>query len=146
MDDTYNLQRFVDAQNPVFAQVCSELRAGQKTSHWMWFIFPQITGLGSSSVARKYAISSLDEAKAYLNHPVLGSRIKECTRLVLSIEGRTVGEIFGTPDDLKFRSSLTLFARAEPAEQAFQDALRKYFGGEEDSLTVARLMRDPKEK
>jgi uncharacterized protein (DUF1810 family) len=145
MDDTYNLQRFVDAQNPVFAQVCSELHAGQKTSHWMWFIFPQIGGLGSSSLARKYAISSLDEAKAYLNHPVLGPRIKECTRLVLSIEGRTVGEIFGTPDDLKFRSSLTLFAHAEPAEQAFQDALRKYFGGEEDSLTVAQLMRESKE-
>jgi uncharacterized protein (DUF1810 family) len=139
MDDTYNLQRFVDAQNPVFAQVCAELRAGQKRSHWMWFIFPQIEGLGSSSLARKYAISSLDEAKAYLNHPVLGSRIKKCTRLVLSTEGRTMGEIFGTPDDLKFRSSLTLFAHAEPAEQAFQDALRKYFGGEEDSLTVARL-------
>jgi uncharacterized protein (DUF1810 family) len=145
MDDSYNLQRFVDAQNPVFAQVCSELRAGQKTTHWMWFIFPQIAGLGSSSVARKYAISSLDEAKAYLNHPVLGPRIKECTRLVLSIEGRAVGEIFGTPDDLKFRSSLTLFAHAEPAEQAFQDALRKYFGGEEDSLTVAQLMRESKE-
>jgi uncharacterized protein (DUF1810 family) len=139
MDDTYNLQRFVDAQNPVFAQVCSELRAGQKTSHWMWFIFPQIAGLGSSSLARKYAISSLDEAKAYLNHPVLGPRIKECTRLVLSIEGRTMGEIFGTPDDLKFRSSLTLFAHAEPGEPVFQDALRKYFGGEEDPLTVARL-------
>jgi uncharacterized protein (DUF1810 family) len=145
MDDTYNLQRFVDAQDPVFAQVCSELRAGQKRSHWMWFIFPQIEGLGSSSLARKYAISSLDEAKAYLNHPVLGPRIKECTRLVLSIEGRAVGEIFGTPDDLKFRSSLTLFAHAEPAEQAFQDALRKYFGGEEDSLTVAQLMRESKE-
>jgi uncharacterized protein (DUF1810 family) len=146
MDDTYNLQRFVDAQDPVFAQVCSELRAGQKSTHWMWFIFPQIEGLGSSSLARKYAISSLDEAKAYLNHPVLGPRIKECTRLVLSIEGRTMEEIFGTPDDLKFRSSLTLFAHAEPAEQVFQDALRKYFGGEEDSLTVAQLMRDPKEK
>jgi uncharacterized protein (DUF1810 family) len=139
MDDTYNLQRFVDAQNPVFAQVCSELRAGQKSSHWMWFIFPQIEGLGGSSLARKYAISSLNEAKAYLNHPVLGLRIKECTQLVLSIEGRTMGEIFGTPDDLKFRSSLTLFAHAEPAEQVFQDALRKYFGGEEDPLTVARL-------
>jgi uncharacterized protein (DUF1810 family) len=139
MDDIYNLQRFVNAQNPVFAQVCSELRAGQKTSHWMWFIFPQIEGLGGSSLARKYAISSLDEAKAYLNHPVLGLRIKECTQLVLSIEGRTMGEIFGTPDDLKFRSSLTLFAHAEPAEQVFQDALRKYFGGEEDPLTVARL-------
>jgi uncharacterized protein (DUF1810 family) len=146
MDDAYNLQRFVDAQNPVFAQVCAELRAGQKTSHWMWFIFPQIAGLGSSSLARKYAISSLDEAKAYLNHSVLGPRIKECTLLVLSIEGRTMGEIFGTPDDLKFRSSLTLFVHAEPAERLFQDALRKYFGGEEDSLTVARLMRDSKEK
>ncbi|HEY1947674.1 MAG TPA: DUF1810 domain-containing protein [Bryobacteraceae bacterium] len=139
MDDAYNLQRFVDAQNPVFAQVCSELRAGQKTSHWMWFIFPQIAGLGSSSLARQYAISSLDEAKAYLNHPVLGPRIRECTRLVLSIEGRTTGEIFGTPDDLKFRSSLTLFAHAEPAEQVFQAALRKYFGGQGDSLTLARL-------
>jgi uncharacterized protein (DUF1810 family) len=139
MDDPYNLQRFVDAQNPVFAQVCSELRAGQKTSHWMWFIFPQIAGLGSSSLARKYAISSLDEAKEYLNHPVLGSRIRECAQLVLSLDGRTIGEIFGTPDDLKFRSSLTLFAHAEPAEQLFQAALRKYFGGHEDPLTLARL-------
>jgi uncharacterized protein (DUF1810 family) len=139
MDDPYNLQRFVDAQNPVFAQVCSELRAGQKTSHWMWFIFPQIAGLGSSSLARKYAISSLDEAKAYLNHPVLGSRIRECTRLVLPLNGRTIGEVFGTPDDLKFRSSITLFAHAEPAEQLFQAALGKYFGGQEDPLTLARL-------
>jgi uncharacterized protein (DUF1810 family) len=139
MDDPYNLQRFVDAQNPVFAQVCSELRTGQKTSHWMWFVFPQIAGLGSSSLARKYALSSLDEAKAYLNHPVLGSRLRESAQLVLSLEGRTIGEVFGTPDDLKFRSSMTLFARADPAEQLFQNALRKYFGGQEDPLTLARL-------
>ena len=137
--DPFNLQRFVEAQNPVFTQVTSELRDGEKQSHWMWFIFPQVQGLGSSPLARKYAISSLAEAKAYLNHPVLGPRLKECVQLVLAVNGRTVGQIFGTPDDLKFRSSLTLFSRAEPESPLFQQALQKYFGGQADSATLAKL-------
>jgi uncharacterized protein (DUF1810 family) len=139
MNDLYNLQRFVDAQSSVYEQVCSELRAGKKSGHWMWFIFPQIQGLGSSSLARKYAISSTDEATAYLSHPDLGSRIRECSRLVLTIEGRTIYQIFGSPDDIKFRSSMTLFVHTAPGEQVFQDALQKYFGGEPDPLTLARL-------
>jgi uncharacterized protein (DUF1810 family) len=137
--DPYNLQRFVDAQNPVFAQVTSELREGQKQSHWMWFIFPQIEGLGSSPLARKYAISSLEEAKAYLDHPILGPRLRECVQLASAVDGRTVGQIFGTPDDLKFRSSLTLFSRADPQGPLFQQALQKYFGGEADAATLSRL-------
>lgn len=139
MDDPYHLQRFVEAANPVFEQVCAELREGRKSSHWMWFIFPQIAGLGSSSAAQQYAISSLEEAKAYLNHAVLGPRLKECTQLVLSVKGRTAHEIFGNPDDLKFRSSMTLFAEAMPEGGIFDEALRRYFGGEPDPLTLARL-------
>lgn len=135
----YKLQRFVDAQNPVYDQVCSELQQGRKTSHWMWFIFPQIAGLGHSSTARHYAISSLEEARAYLDHPILGPRLVECTRLVLNIEGSSLEQIFGYPDDLKFRSSMTLFARAAPNEAVFRDALKKYFDGEEDPLTLERL-------
>lgn len=133
------LQRFVDAQEPVYAQVCAELRAGRKTSHWMWFIFPQIAGLGSSPMARTFAIASLEEARAYLRHPVLGPRLEECCRLVNAIEGRTIGEIFGYPDDLKFRSSMTLFAHAAEDNQVFREALDKYFGGEFDPLTLERL-------
>ncbi len=112
MSDPHDLQRFVDAQNPVFDQVLSELQAGHKRSHWMWFIFPQIRGLGASPMANRYAISSIAEARAYLGHPILGPRLRECTRLVTEIEGRTIAEIFGYPDDLKFRSSMTLFAHA----------------------------------
>jgi uncharacterized protein (DUF1810 family) len=137
--DPFGLQRFVDAQDPVYPHVCSELRNGMKTSHWMWFIFPQIKGLGHSPAARHYAISSLQEAEAYLNHAVLGPRLIECTGLVLNVEGSPASEIFGYPDDLKFRSSMTLFARAAPENPIFQDALRKYFGGEPDPLTLARL-------
>lgn len=137
--DPYNLQRFVDAQDPVYSQVCAELRAGCKRSHWMWFIFPQIQGLGYSPMARKFAIASLAEAEAYLDHPVLGARLRECCRLVNVVEGRSIREIFGYPDDLKFRSSITLFARAAPGNQVFQDALEKYFNGEPDPLTLARL-------
>jgi uncharacterized protein (DUF1810 family) len=139
MDDPYELKRFVDAQDPVFAQVCAELRNGQKSGHWMWFIFPQIEGPGSSSLARTYAISSSYEAKAYLKHPVLGPRLRECSQLVLTIEGPTIHEIFGSPDDMKFRSSMTLFAHAAPEEPVLRDALQKYFGGEPDPLTLARL-------
>jgi uncharacterized protein (DUF1810 family) len=139
MSDPYGLQRFVDAQNPVYDKVCSELRDGRKKSHWMWFIFPQIEGLGSGPLARKFAISSLAEAAAYLQHPVLGPRLAECTGLVNLVEGRPIEQIFGYPDDLKFRSSMTLFARATPGNRAFIDALQKYFSGEFDPATLARL-------
>ena len=139
MKDPHNLQRFVEAQNPVFAQVCAELRQGRKRGHWMWFIFPQLQGLGYSSTARYYAISSIDEAKAYLSHPVLGPRLLECCRLVILIERRPIQEIFGYPDFLKFRSSLTLFARATSENRLFTIALEKYFEGEQDASTVERL-------
>ena len=122
--DPYNLQRFVDAQNPVFDQVCLELRDGRKRSHWMWFIFPQIRGLGYSQLAHKFAISSRGEAEAYLEHPVLGPRLRECTRLINLIEGRPIEEIFGYPDDLKLRSCMTLFAQVTSDNELFMRALR----------------------
>jgi uncharacterized protein (DUF1810 family) len=139
MSDPYDLQRFVDAQNPVYDRVRTELQEGRKRSHWMWFIFPQIVGLGSSPLARRFAISSLSEAAAYLQHPVLGPRLAECTRLVNLIEGRSIEQVFGYPDDLKFRSSMTLFARASADNQVFVDALQKYFNGEFDPATLERL-------
>ena len=123
----------------VYDTVCSELRDGRKKSHWMWFIFPQIEGLGSSPLARKFAISSLAEAAAYVAHPVLGPQLTECTRLVNLVEGRPIEQIFGYPDDLKFRSSMTLFARAAPDNGVFIDALKKYFSGQFDPATLARL-------
>jgi uncharacterized protein (DUF1810 family) len=139
MTDPFDLQRFVDAQNPVYDSVCAELRDGQKQGHWMWFIFPQLRGLGHSDVAIKFAISSRQEAEAYLKHPVLGPRLKECTRLVILAEGRSINQIFGYPDDLKFRSSMTLFANTTSENQIFKDALQKYFAGEPDQLTIERL-------
>ena len=139
MPDAVNLQRFVDAQASVYARVLSELRSGSKQSHWMWFVFPQIAGLGHSAMAKKYAISSSEEAAAYLNHHVLGPRLRECTSLVNAIEGRSIEDIFGYPDDLKFRSSMTLFVRATQDNREFEDALQKYFQGEPDSATVALL-------
>jgi uncharacterized protein (DUF1810 family) len=139
MHDPYNLSRFVDAQHAVFEDVLAELREGHKRSHWMWFVFPQIQGLGYSTMAQRFAISSLQEAKAYLEHPVLGPRLIECARLVNAINGRTIHEIFGSPDDLKFRSCMTLFAHAAPAPNVFEDALRKYFSGREDEQTLARI-------
>ncbi len=139
MTDPYNLQRFVDAQSPVFEQVISELRQGRKRGHWMWFIFPQIGGLGHSATAARFAISSRQEAEAYLDHPILGPRLRECTRLLTLVEGRTIQEILGYPDDLKFRSSLTLFARVTPGDRIFQDALDKFYGGESDAMTLERL-------
>ena len=138
-DDPFDLQRFIDAQDRVYDNVCAELRSGRKRTHWMWFIFPQIAGLGHSAMAQRYAISSLEEAKAYLNHPVLGPRLRECTRLVTLVEGRSAYEILGSPDDMKFHSCLTLFANAAPEDRVFWDALESYFDGEEDSLTVAKL-------
>jgi uncharacterized protein (DUF1810 family) len=144
VSDPYGLQRFVDAQDPVFEQVQQELRDGRKESHWMWFVFPQIEGLGRTWMARKFAISSLQEAQAYLDHPVLGPRLRECSRLVVQVEGRSIEEIFADPDDLKFRSSMTLFAHATTDNQVFVDAVRKYFGGEFDELTLQRLnLRTP---
>ena len=139
MDDPYNLKRFAIAQFPVFEQACAELRAGHKRSHWMWFVFPQIAGLGRSETARAFAISCLEEARAYLAHPVLGPRLRECCRLVNLVEGRSAHQIFGDPDDLKFHSCLTLFASVAPDEEIFRQALQKYFGGERDRLTLGRL-------
>jgi uncharacterized protein (DUF1810 family) len=139
MPDPSNLQRFVDAQSPVIDGVMAELLDGYKRGHWMWFVFPQIVGLGSSSMAREFAISSLEEAKAFLSHPILGPRLRECTRLVNLLAGRSISQIFGYPDDLKFRSCMTLFAHATSDNQVFTEALRKYFGGEFDPLTLERL-------
>ncbi len=136
----FDLERFVAAQAPVYAQVRAELGAGRKQTHWMWFIFPQLLGLGASSTARRYALRSLDEARAYLRHPLLGPRLLECTRLVNDAAGRTAQEIFGHPDDLKFRSCMTVFAEAAGPEQPiFRAALRKYYGGEPDERTLALL-------
>jgi uncharacterized protein (DUF1810 family) len=137
--DSFDLQRFVDAQARMYAQVIAELRAGHKRSHWIWFIFPQIAGLGSSPTAARYAISSLDEARAYLRHELLGPRLHECTRLVNAVQGRSIGEIFGSPDDMKVRSSMTLFARATGDNGDFVQVLNRYYDGEEDPLTLQRL-------
>jgi uncharacterized protein (DUF1810 family) len=139
--DPYHLQRFVDAQASCFAQVLSELAAGRKRSHWMWFIFPQIHGLGSSGMAQRFAISGLEEAREYLSHPILGPRLRECTALVNAVQGRSVDDIFGYPDDLKFHSSITLFAAAAPHDlvQVFTGALEKYFAGARDQGTLDRL-------
>ena len=138
-NDRYDLRRFVDAQNSCFESVCSELQDGFKRGHWIWFIFPQIKGLGHSPTAQKFAISSREEAEAYLRHPSLGPRLRECTRLVNLIEGRSISEIFGYPDDLKFRSCMTLFANAARDNQIFIDALEKSCGGKFDPLTLERL-------
>ena len=141
MDERFRLQRFVDAQHPVYATVLSELRSGRKRSHWMWFIFPQVAGLGRSVTSRTFAVSSLAEAAAYLAHPTLGPRLRECAALVAGTDGRSIAEIFGHPDDLKFHSSMTLFARAVPREPIFATCLEKYFGGQPDPETLARLSR-----
>jgi uncharacterized protein (DUF1810 family) len=143
VSDPYDLQRFVDAQSRIYDTVVDELRSGRKRRHWMWFIFPQIAGLGSSPTAVRYAISSPAEAEAYLSHDVLGPRLRECTRLVNSIEGRSVEEIFGLPDNVKLRSSMTLFARATRDNDVFVALLKKYYRGEEDPATLARLSRGP---
>jgi uncharacterized protein (DUF1810 family) len=139
MADPFNLQRFVDAQAPVYDGVRREMEAGRKQSHWMWFIFPQIAGLGQSPMSIRFAISSLDEAKAYLAHPVPGARLRECSQLTLDVEGKTARDIFGPIDEVKFRSSMTLFARAAPDEELFQRCLDKYFAGASDPATLARL-------
>jgi len=137
--DPYHIQRFLDAQNPVFEKVCSELREGRKQSHWMWFIFPQIAGLGSSAMSQRYGISSLQEAEAYLKDPILGERLRLCTRLVVAIDGRSIEQIFGYPDDLKFQSSMTLFSSTKLGNRIFKDALQKYFAGQLDKKTLDRF-------
>ena len=139
MSESKNLERFVDAQEGVYEDVRAELRAGRKRSHWMWFVFPQLKGLGRSATAARYAIGSIEEARAYLEHPVLGPRLKECTQLVIDIDGRPLEDIFGDTDALKFRSSMTLFARAAPDEPLFPAALAKYSNAEPDALTLELL-------
>jgi uncharacterized protein (DUF1810 family) len=139
VDDPHNLERFVKAQNPVFEQVCAELRSGGKESHWMWYVFPQMEGLGYSPTSLRFAIASREEAEAYLEHPILGARLRECTQLVLLIDGLSIRDIFGDPDYLKFHSCMTLFAQVTPKERVFKEALDKYFGGELDRATLDRL-------
>jgi len=126
-NDPYHLQRFVDAQDPVFGRVLGELHRGRKTTHWMWYIFPQLRGLGQSPMSERYGISSEDEARAYLQHPILGPRLRECVGIVNGIKGHSAHDIFGYPDDLKFHSCLSLFSAAAPDDQVFSTALRKYF-------------------
>ena len=138
-NDPFDLQRFVDAQDRIYDTVIDELTAGRKRSHWMWFIFPQLRGLGSSPTAVRFAISSADEARAYLAHELLGPRLRECARLVAQIDGRSAEEIFGWPDDMKLRSSMTLFARAADDNADFVAVLEKFYGGEEDPATLALL-------
>ena len=137
--DPFHLRRFVEAQENCIQDVLRELGEGLKRSHWMWFVFPQIAGLGLSSTARHFAIASLAEAKAYLEHPILGARLRDCTSLVTRVEGRSLQEIFGAPDDLKSRSCMTLFAQATADNQIFLDALKKHCGGEFDPRTLGRL-------
>jgi|SRR5579883_2626363 len=136
---TDSLEHFVQAQEPVIERVLVELRAGRKTSHWMWFVFPQIQGLGHSPMAQRFAVPSRAAAEAYLRHPILGPRLRECARLVNAIDGRHIEDIFGYPDSLKFRSSMTLFAHAAADNQVFVEAIAKYFGGEYDPMTLERL-------
>jgi uncharacterized protein (DUF1810 family) len=137
--DLHDLQRFVDAQRGVYAQVELELRAGRKESHWMWYVFPQLQGLGHSPMAQRFALSSLEEANAFLDHALLGPRLRHCTRLVTGVVGRSIEDIFGYPDNLKFHSSMTLFAHAADDDRVFMDALSKYYASEFDRRTMARL-------
>jgi uncharacterized protein (DUF1810 family) len=137
--DPYDLKRFVDAQEPVYGRVLDELRGGRKQTHWIWFVFPQLRGLGRSPTAQRFAISSLDEARAYLAHDVLGPRLRECARLVAGIEDRCADDIFGWPDNMKVRSSMTLFAHATDDNADFRAVLAKFYDGQEDPATVERL-------
>lgn len=136
MKDAYNLKRFVKAQDSIYQQVLDELGAGQKRGHWMWYVFPQIQGLGYSGMAQTYAITSQQEAAAYEEHEVLGSRLRQCTQLVMAVEGRSLKTIFGYPDDLKFRSAMTLFLLSVADNDLFKDALHKYCEGAPDQLTL----------
>jgi uncharacterized protein (DUF1810 family) len=142
-DDPYNLSRFVDAQEDDFNRALAEIRSGRKRSHWMWYIFPQFDGLAFSSTSKFYAIKSIDEAKAYLNHPVLGPRLRQCAEAALGVEGRSATEIFGSPDDLKLRSCATLFACVSPPGSVFERLLEKYYDGERDEKTLRLLGIEP---
>ena len=137
--DPFDLKRFVDAQAPVYGDVVDELRGGRKRSHWMWFVFPQLLGLGDSPMAARYGITSLHEARAYLHHELLGPRLRECTQLVNAVPDRSIAEIFGSPDDLKLRSSMTLFALAADDNHDFVELLDKYYRGQRDPLTLSQL-------
>jgi uncharacterized protein (DUF1810 family) len=141
VDDPYRLERFTQAQDAgdIYQRAVAELRAGRKVSHWIWFVFPQVAGLGFSAMSQRYAISGRAEAQAYLNHPVLGPRLTECARIVADTEDRTAADIFGSVDAMKLRSSMTLFAAAVPDESVFGEVLAKYFDGIPDDATMARL-------
>ena len=141
-DDPHDLQRFVDAQRDVMPRVLDELRRGSKESHWMWFVFPQLRGLGRSATARRYGIASIEEARAYWHHPLLGPHLLECTRLLLAVTEKSALEILGSPDDLKLRSSMTLFEQVAPEEPAFAQALGRWYGGVRDAPTLG-LLRHP---
>ena len=142
MSAPYNLSRFIEAQAPVYATVLRELERGRKQSHWMWFIFPQLAGLGHSLTAIKFAISGLDEAHAYLAHPLLGNRLVQCTRTINAVRNRTAHDIFGSPDDLKLHSSITLFRETANDPGPFRTAIERYFGGEADARTLEILAKD----
>ncbi|HVL55106.1 MAG TPA: DUF1810 domain-containing protein [Burkholderiaceae bacterium] len=139
MTDPYDLQRFVSAQDPVFDQVCAELSAGRKRTHWMWFVFPQLRALGRSATAKRFGIADRDEALAYWRHPVLGPRLKRCAELVLAVKQGTANDVFGSPDDLKLRSCMTLFAAVAPQEPVFAEVLQRFFGGVRDEATLMLL-------
>jgi uncharacterized protein (DUF1810 family) len=139
VNDPYNLNRFVAAQEHAYENVCRELERGRKTSHWIWFVFPQLKGLGHSRNSEFYGIASLEEARAYVQHPVLGARLIHCTELVNSVAGRTIEQVLGAIDTLKFRSGMTLFARAAPEIAVFEEALNKHFAGNGDELTLSLL-------
>jgi len=143
MNDPYDLQRFVRAQDTNFESARDELRRGRKTNHWMWYVFPQIEGVGHSAMSQTFAIKSKAEALAYLAHPVLGARLTECTNIVNALEGRSASQIFGSPDDMKFRSSMTLFHGVYPETDMFKEALVKYFGGKADPRTLEHMRANP---
>jgi len=143
-DNLFGLGRFLNAQDPVYERVLAELKRGQKRTHWMWYIFPQIDGLGFSATTKYYAIKSLEEARYYLDHPVLGARLRECAETILAVEGRSVSEIFGYPDDLKLKSSMTLFSCVPDSPSVFGQVLDKYFRGERDTKTLALLEKKQK--
>jgi uncharacterized protein (DUF1810 family) len=140
--DPFHLERFLRAQEDDYATALAELKAGRKRSHWIWYIFPQLDGLGFSAMAKQYAIQSLDEARAYLEHPVLGARLRECAEAVLGVEGRSISAILGSPDDLKLRSCATLFAEVAPAGSVFERVLDRYYGGRRDERTLQILERE----
>ena len=139
MNENFDLSRFVQAQDPIYDHVLKELRAGQKRSHWMWFIFPQVIGLGRSATSQRYAIRSTKEALAYLAHPVLGERLRECAEILLQVEGKSAHQIFSSPDDMKLKSSMTLFAEISPPGSVFEEVLEKYFNNRRCRQTMRFL-------